>query len=57
MPHVNSEQSPGLDRSQNFIMRLRKYLEKDPSNPLILESVRGRGYRFKENDSATTVED
>jgi two-component system alkaline phosphatase synthesis response regulator PhoP len=30
----------------NFIMRLRKILEEDPSAPKILESVRGRGYRF-----------
>ena len=30
----------------NFIMRLRKYIEKDPSHPAYLESVRGRGYRF-----------
>lgn len=31
----------------NFVMRLRKYLEKDPTKPEVLESVRGRGYRFK----------
>ena len=31
----------------NFILRLRKYLEKDPSNPMFLESIRGRGYRFQ----------
>ena len=31
----------------NFILRLRKYLEKDPSNPVFLESIRGRGYRFQ----------
>ena len=31
----------------NFILRLRKYLEKDPSNPVLLESIRGRGYRFQ----------
>ncbi len=30
----------------NFIMRLRKHLEKDPSHPLLLQSVRGRGYKF-----------
>ncbi len=30
----------------NFIMRLRKYFEKDPSQPEILQSVRGRGYKF-----------
>ena len=31
----------------NFIARLRKYLEKDPATPLHLESVRGRGYRMR----------
>lgn len=30
----------------NFVMRLRKYLEKDPSHPTLLQSVRGRGYKF-----------
>lgn len=30
----------------NFIMRLRKYFETDPSQPEILQSVRGRGYKF-----------
>ncbi|MCB1024166.1 MAG: response regulator transcription factor [Acidobacteria bacterium] len=30
----------------NFIVRLRRYLEDDPSSPKILETVRGIGYRF-----------
>ncbi len=30
----------------NFIMRLRRYLETDPSHPVYLLSVRGRGYRY-----------
>ena len=30
----------------NFIVRLRKYLEKDPSKPKILQTVRGIGYKF-----------
>lgn len=30
----------------NFVARLRKYLEADPSNPQYLVSVRGRGYRL-----------
>jgi len=30
----------------NFIVRLRKYIEKDPANPLHLLTVRGIGYRF-----------
>jgi len=30
----------------NFIVRLRRYIEKDPSHPLHLLTVRGVGYRF-----------
>jgi DNA-binding response OmpR family regulator len=30
----------------NFIVRLRKYIEKDPAKPRHLITVRGVGYRF-----------
>jgi two-component system, OmpR family, alkaline phosphatase synthesis response regulator PhoP len=30
----------------NFIVRLRRYLEDEPNNPQILLTVRGIGYRF-----------
>ena len=30
----------------NFIVRLRRYLEPEPSNPVHLLTVRGVGYRF-----------
>lgn len=30
----------------NFIVRLRRYIEKDPSKPKHLQTVRGVGYRF-----------
>lgn len=30
----------------NFVMRLRKFIEKDPSIPVHILSVRGIGYRF-----------
>lgn len=33
----------------NFIVRLRRYIEDDPSNPRHLETVRGVGYRFMPN--------
>lgn len=34
----------------NFIVRLRRYLEDEPNNPKILQTVRGVGYKFiKEN--------
>ena len=38
----------------NFIVRLRKYLEDEPNDPKILRTVRGVGYRFvkPEIDSA-----
>jgi DNA-binding response OmpR family regulator len=30
----------------SFIVRLRRYVETDPANPVHIVSVRGRGYRF-----------
>lgn len=30
----------------NFVVRMRKYFEPDPSHPVHLLTVRGRGYRF-----------
>jgi DNA-binding response OmpR family regulator len=30
----------------NFIVRLRKYLETEPERPVLLQTVRGVGYRF-----------
>jgi two-component system, OmpR family, alkaline phosphatase synthesis response regulator PhoP len=30
----------------NFIVRLRRYIEEEPSNPRHLQTVRGVGYRF-----------
>ena len=30
----------------NFVVRMRKYFEPDPSHPVHLITVRGRGYRF-----------
>jgi DNA-binding response OmpR family regulator len=30
----------------NFIVRLRKYFEPDPSNPIYFKSIRGAGYMF-----------
>ena len=41
--------APGVETRtlDNFIRRLRTYLEKDPSQPKHIVSVRGRGYRFE----------
>jgi DNA-binding response OmpR family regulator len=33
----------------NFIVRLRRYIEDDPASPKHLETVRGIGYRFLSN--------
>jgi DNA-binding response OmpR family regulator len=33
----------------NFIVRLRRYIEDDPANPRHLQTVRGVGYRFVAN--------
>lgn len=30
----------------NFIVRLRRYIEDDPNNPTIVQTVRGVGYKF-----------
>lgn len=30
----------------NFIVRLRKYFEPDPANPVYFQTIRGIGYRF-----------
>jgi len=30
----------------NFIVRLRRYIEEDPTRPRHLQTVRGVGYRF-----------
>jgi two-component system alkaline phosphatase synthesis response regulator PhoP len=35
----------------NFVSRLRKYFEKDPSNPKHFHSIRGVGYKFTKDES------
>ena len=35
----------------NFIVRLRKYLEDEPNNPQILQTVRGIGYKFNKAET------
>jgi DNA-binding response OmpR family regulator len=36
----------------NFIVRLRRYLEDEPNSPKILQTVRGVGYKFALNDKS-----
>ncbi len=40
----------------NFIVRLRRYIEDDPANPVFLKTVRGIGYRFDPQSSPPAVE-
>jgi DNA-binding response OmpR family regulator len=35
----------------NFVVRLRKYFEPDPSTPIHFLTIRGRGYRFIRHES------
>jgi two-component system, OmpR family, alkaline phosphatase synthesis response regulator PhoP len=37
---------PSSRTVDNFIVRLRRLLEKDPSHPKYIQSVRGMGYKF-----------
>ena len=37
----------GSNSVETLIMRLRKKLEPDKSDPIFIETIRGGGYRFK----------
>jgi two-component system alkaline phosphatase synthesis response regulator PhoP len=37
----------------NFVVRLRRYIEDDPGNPRHLLTVRGVGYRFLSEPTGT----
>jgi len=39
----------------NFVVRLRKYFEQDPTNPQHFLTVRGRGYRFVKNTGPGSI--
>jgi DNA-binding response OmpR family regulator len=38
-----------------YILRLRQKIERDPTNPLFIRSVRGFGYSFNESIAASSV--
>ncbi len=38
----------------NFMVRLRRYLEDNPAEPVFLETIRGVGYRFQPGESEAT---
>ena len=45
--HVWSENEFPTSRTiDNFIMRLRRFIEKDPENPQVIKSIRGVGYQL-----------
>src|SRR5277367_1848390 len=37
----------------NFMVRLRRYIEDNPAEPVFLETVRGIGYRFLPRDAVS----
>ena len=39
----------------NFILRLRRYIEANPKKPLLLKSIRGMGYRLEEGTNADSI--
>ena len=41
---------PNARTIDNFIMRLRRLIERDPTSPEILLSIRGRGYILKREE-------
>jgi two-component system response regulator VicR len=45
------EESPSTRTVDNFILRLRRWIEKDPENPMIIKTVRGVGYQMNSGDS------
>jgi len=48
--------SPTTRTVDNFVLRLRKYFERDPSQPRHFLSVRGAGYRFVAGDEEPSPE-
>jgi DNA-binding response OmpR family regulator len=41
----------------NFMVRLRRYIEDNPAEPVFLETVRGIGYRFLPRGSGEPSDD
>ena len=41
----------------NFVMRLRRMIEQDPTSPRHLLSIRGTGYRFVREPTPETVDE
>jgi len=41
----------------NFVMRLRRMIEQDPSSPKHLLSIRGTGYRFVREPAQESIDE
>lgn len=41
-----AQEYPSPRTVDNFILRLRKFIEKDPENPTLIRSIRGVGYQL-----------
>ena len=46
----SADEFPTSRTVDNFIMRLRRLVEKDPANPRTIRSIRGVGYLFEADD-------
>ncbi len=51
----NLRQDTDTRAIDNFIVRLRRYIEPDPSKPKYLRTVRGLGYQFVLNPDDTSA--
>jgi DNA-binding response OmpR family regulator len=40
----------------NFMVRLRRYIEDNPAEPVFLETVRGIGYRFLPGEATVSAD-
>ena len=47
----SEDEFPSPRTVDNFIMRLRRLVETDPENPLVIRSVRGVGYQLSDQES------
>jgi DNA-binding response OmpR family regulator len=46
----SSDEFPTSRTVDNFILRLRRLVEKDPATPRTIRSIRGVGYLFEATD-------
>lgn len=49
----SEDEFPSSRTVDNFILRLRRLIEKDPENPTVIKSIRGVGYQLTEEGTAS----